>query len=138
MTTNELMALPNGTRVRLVKGLATVTGIAVLMRPHTDGVTRLAEMLNTGRVVGLPAPFVAEVVDPAKAMRRLQRTAARSTRARGHRMQWQTVTTSAARIVKNGGCRYCGMQVDIDTAPLPKGIDIGGEAVAVNCLKGER
>jgi hypothetical protein len=135
MTTKELMALPNGTRVRLVKDLQTVSGIAVLMRPHTDGITRLAEMLNTGRVVGLPASFVAEVVDPAKAIRQLQRVAARSTRARGHRMQWQTVTASAARIVRNGGCRYCGMQVDLDTHPLPNGIDIGGEAVAVNCLR---
>ena len=30
-------------------------------------------------------------------------------------------------------CKQCNMQVAINTRPLPNEIDIGGEAVAVNC-----
>ena len=32
-------------------------------------------------------------------------------------------------------CKACGMSVWVDTKPLPNGIDICGEAVALNCTK---
>jgi hypothetical protein len=30
-------------------------------------------------------------------------------------------------------CRKCGMEVQCQTVPPPNGIDIGGEAAALNC-----
>ena len=33
----------------------------------------------------------------------------------------------------NAECIYCKMEVQIDTSPPPNGIEIGGEAVALNC-----
>ena len=44
------------------------------------------------------------------------------------------------RIYRNGSrllgsitCSKCGMIAGVDTSPMPNGIDVGGEAVAVHC-----
>jgi hypothetical protein len=66
------------------------------------------------------------------ALTRLSRDARAACKWRGHDMRpfhpipyWANVRTSE--------CRKCGMQVAIDADPAPNGIDIGGEAVALDC-----
>jgi hypothetical protein len=34
-------------------------------------------------------------------------------------------------------CLDCGMEVTVNTDPMPNEIDIGGEAVALNCKKAQ-
>lgn len=63
----------------------------------------------------------------------LQRQADDSATWRGHRLgPWQTYpsTTIAHACCENDGC---GAYVSVDTRPPANGIDIGGEAVALNC-----
>ena len=64
--------------------------------------------------------------------RRLKKEALMSCSCRGHDMgrfkrhdYWRTSSYSH--------CRRCGMQVVVNTRPTPNGIDIGGEAVALDC-----
>jgi hypothetical protein len=35
--------------------------------------------------------------------------------------------------ILHNACIHCGMDVSINARPLPNEIDIGGEAVALNC-----
>lgn len=73
----------------------------------------------------------------------LKRRAQRLTHVRGHRMQWGPIMIregwtpycgrSAARATQSALCRDCGAGVHLDTHPPANGIDIGGEAVALNC-----
>jgi hypothetical protein len=66
-------------------------------------------------------------------MKRLQNEAMEACKFRGHKMgKWQrdeywkeTVTYSH--------CSNCNKQVVVDTHPMPNGIDICGEAVALSC-----
>jgi hypothetical protein len=61
---------------------------------------------------------------------RLARSARRAAKRRGHtlaRFRRMADTASAAR------CSVCGAEVFVDARPAPNGIDIGGEAVALNC-----
>jgi len=51
---------------------------------------------------------------------------------RGHTLTW---TIEGGRAV--GTCLVCGMRVHCTTHPAPNDIDIGGEAVALNCQKKE-
>lgn len=60
----------------------------------------------------------------------LQRQAAKSTHWRGHSMQWRTFDD-----VRIGKCRKCGKHVLLLVSPRPNEINIGGEAVALNCTK---
>lgn len=62
----------------------------------------------------------------------LKRSAARSTAWRGHRMRW-SIHHGEHRSIVVGVCIRCEMPVSCDTKPQPNGIDIGGEAVALNC-----
>lgn len=65
-----------------------------------------------------------------KKIERLRIEALESCNFRGHRMN------SFSRKYQHGRsseCRDCGMNVTIDDNPLPNGIDIGGEAVALHC-----
>jgi hypothetical protein len=65
----------------------------------------------------------------------LRRDAARSTAWRGHRMKWTYPLRwgLSGRELAVGVCRRCGMEVCCDPKPEANGIDIGGEAVALNC-----
>ena len=56
-----------------------------------------------------------------------------SARFRGHIIDWVTPWHGEGRSLQNGSCRGCGMEVQINSKPLPNQIDIGGEAVALNC-----
>lgn len=42
-------------------------------------------------------------------------------------------TEEEGRFRRHSKCRRCGMGVQILTHPAPNEIDIGGEAVALNC-----
>jgi hypothetical protein len=63
----------------------------------------------------------------------LQREAARAARFREHRLgRWEEHETWAT-----AKCRDCPAQVTVNTKPMPNEIDIGGDAVAVNCPAGK-
>lgn len=78
----------------------------------------------------LPAACTIDVKRPS--LDSLRRQAAQSTAFRGHRMTWQVIH-GESRSLALGTCRRCEMQVTCNTRPEPNGIDIGGEAVALNC-----
>jgi hypothetical protein len=64
----------------------------------------------------------------------LIKSAQRSTASRGHRMKWGSVYGRAdGPKSRNAECRKCGAFVTVHESPAPNQIDIGGEAVAVNC-----
>jgi len=67
---------------------------------------------------------------------RLKRSALDSCRWRGHQMTPFKLYSDTICAVGVSHCRVCGREVYIDTLPAPNGINIGGEAVAVNCWKG--
>ena len=51
---------------------------------------------------------------------------------RGHVLgEW--IQHSRKHRIHISNCVYCNMQVAINTNPLPNEIDIGGEAIALNC-----
>lgn len=73
----------------------------------------------------------------------LRERAARATAARHHRMQWSPATNLSSflggtRYIQMAECRWCHAHVMLDTKPPANGIDIGGEAVALNCTKNPR
>ena len=64
----------------------------------------------------------------------LRKRAARTTAARGHRMQWRAPFGRAGGPLSQfGQCRHCGKEVLLCERPAPNGIDAGGEALALNC-----
>jgi hypothetical protein len=63
-------------------------------------------------------------------IRRLKHEAREAAHFRGHSMgKFETLSRTSARSL----CQYCLRGVWVDTSPLPNGIDIAGEAVAVGC-----
>jgi hypothetical protein len=63
----------------------------------------------------------------------LKRSATESCALRGHAMEWSNPYHGESRSVQSAACRFCQMEVHISTRPDANGIDIGGEAVALNC-----
>lgn len=65
-------------------------------------------------------------------LKTLKASARRSAEFRGHRLgNFKSYgKTSAMAMCKNSGC-YCVAHVEIN--PRPNGIDISGNAVAINC-----
>lgn len=59
----------------------------------------------------------------------LRGLANRSTSHRGHRMSWQDDLWDSL-----GTCIRCGMEVQLLLKPQANEIDIGGPAVALNCI----
>ena len=62
-------------------------------------------------------------------LQKLMNSEALSAEFRGHTIGWTFVSEKLA----NGTCLHCGMELQVFTAPMPNEIDIGGEAVALNC-----
>lgn len=52
---------------------------------------------------------------------------------RGHALLWRRPHHGEARSYQIGYCAKCGKEVCVNTKPQPNEIDIGGEAVALNC-----
>lgn len=63
---------------------------------------------------------------------RLKKEALSACQWRGHIMP-RFKCAAHQPTVAFSNCRVCDMQVVVDTKPAPNGIDIGGEAVALNC-----
>ena len=72
-----------------------------------------------------------------KLLERLKRQALKSCALRGHKMGNFGFTIMAGGMGVKGGytCIKCGRMVQVNTNPAPNEIDIGGEAVALNCDK---
>jgi len=61
----------------------------------------------------------------------LKKQALESCKFRGHSMgRFRTCIKNQSAWTN---CGICGKQINVDTAPLPNGIEIGGEAVALSC-----
>ncbi len=69
-----------------------------------------------------------------KSLSTLKREAQSATAFRGHRMHWfAPVSHGEGRYLQTGSCKRCDMTVHLNTRPAPNGIEIAGEAVALNC-----
>ena len=73
---------------------------------------------------------------------RLKKEALEVCKARGHKMgEWTHLTYSEGyknfrpRCEASAHCEECGAYVECKTRPMPNEIEIGGEAVAINCIK---
>ena len=68
-----------------------------------------------------------------RAIDRLKQEAREACEFRGHKMlRFRHVAKDAAYT----HCRRCGAEVVVEQRPLPNGIQIGGEAVALTCADG--
>ena len=66
----------------------------------------------------------------------LRKYAARSCNLRNHKMKWGNPFGSASGPFSQFGCcKYCKKEVLIRENPAPNDINIGGEAVALNCSR---
>lgn len=63
---------------------------------------------------------------------RLKKEALESCKLRGHNMK-RFIRHDYWPTVRYAHCRNCGRQVVVNSRPQPNGIEIGGEAVALNC-----
>ncbi len=68
-------------------------------------------------------------------MSKLRKEAESACKFRGHRMtNWGFTIKAGGSGIRGGAtCKNCGRGVQYDTNPPPNGIEISGEAVAVNC-----
>ena len=65
-----------------------------------------------------------------RTIERLRREALEGCSWRGHHMR---PFARLGKTSRNAICQTCHMEVVIDSKPAPNGIDIGGEAIALNC-----
>ena len=68
----------------------------------------------------------------------LKEKAERRAEFRGHILgPWKPnlIFPTRTRAVELSICIYCGEWAEVDTCPLPNGINVGGTAVAVECSK---
>ena len=63
----------------------------------------------------------------------LKKQAQQSTAWRGHSMKWHAPHHGEHRSYQTAECVRCGMDVCVNTRPMPNEIDIGGNAVALDC-----
>ncbi len=63
----------------------------------------------------------------------LIKRAQHSASTRGHRLRWVKYKNGLEPEYATGTCIKCGKQVQCLTWPQPNEINIGGEAVALNC-----
>jgi len=70
-----------------------------------------------------------------KTVNKLQKEAATACSWRMHKMgPWMVTINTVNRSCGGAICLKCNMGVQYDTKPPPNGIEIGGEAVALDCL----
>jgi hypothetical protein len=64
----------------------------------------------------------------------LKREALASCKARDHVMtKFELDSQIGSRMWATSRCKFCDMRVSINTHPMPNEIEIGGEAVALDC-----
>lgn len=70
-------------------------------------------------------------------LKRLKKEALAACEFRGHKMKrfisYNPVYGFTSLTTAYSHCRICGRQVLVQAKPLPNGIEIGGEAVALTC-----
>lgn len=70
-------------------------------------------------------------------LRALRAKAQEAADSRGHvRIHWDAPSYwggTPIRAIQNGHCPLCKKWVQLDTPPLPNGIDVAGPLVALNC-----
>lgn len=64
----------------------------------------------------------------------LARQATRTAKFRGHTLSAWQWTHTADRTTGAATCHDCHRGAYVDTRPAPNGIDISGDAIALNCL----
>ncbi len=65
---------------------------------------------------------------------RLKQTARQAASQRGHSLcRFAKLTTGSGNQIHIAHCGVCQADVSVKLHPLPNEIDIGGEAVALNC-----
>lgn len=62
----------------------------------------------------------------------LQREAEAAAKRRGHKLGKWNIYHGESRSLANNECK-CGAWVQCNTKPMPNQIDIGGNALALNC-----
>ena len=65
----------------------------------------------------------------------LKREAEEAATRRGHRLEWTSPWHGEHRSVQQAECAACGAFASVSTRPMPNEIDVGGSAVAVDCLE---
>jgi ABC-type ATPase with predicted acetyltransferase domain len=70
-----------------------------------------------------------------KKIERLRREALEACLFRKHTMERFYHFSDRPHPIAISKCKTCGMGITIKTAPPPNGIDIGGEAVALDCRR---
>lgn len=66
--------------------------------------------------------------------RELRKTARKVAKARGHQLtKFTHLMGSGWDLASHAQCEKCGFDVSVYPNPAPNGIDIAGNAVAVNC-----
>ena len=63
----------------------------------------------------------------------LRREAEESCSYRGHAMSWNAPWRGEHQSVQSAECRMCMRWVQVNTRPLPNEINIGGDALALDC-----
>ena len=63
----------------------------------------------------------------------LKKSARETAKWRGHKLWNYQFTVGDSGIKASYTCKICGKMVFIITNPAPNGIDISGEAIALNC-----
>jgi len=63
----------------------------------------------------------------------LRERAEEACRSRNHTVRWMAPHHGEHRSYQNAECVDCGASVTVNTCPMPNEIDIGGDAVVVNC-----
>ena len=67
------------------------------------------------------------------ALDQLQKQAESACNNRGHQLGKWEIYHGERNSLANNACVRCGKEVQCNTLPLPNGIDIGGEALALGC-----
>ena len=69
-----------------------------------------------------------------KHLGQLRNEANKACKVRGHdTMEWSAPYHGETRSRQCASCSMCGKEVQITMNPLPNEIEVGGEAVALNC-----
>ena len=69
------------------------------------------------------------------ALDKLQQRATEACNSRGHKLGKWDIRNGESRSLATNECTECGAWVQCNTKPLPNGIDVAGNALALNCVE---
>jgi hypothetical protein len=67
------------------------------------------------------------------ALDQLQQEATECCERRGHKLGKWNIFHGESRSLANNECTVCGAEVQCNSRPMPNQIEIGGDALALNC-----